>query len=518
MNSFHNLTRSLFKLISLAILLSANCGTRCDATQSVSYKDFGAAGDGQTDDFKALLAAHEYANKTGQPVEAESGATYYLGGAAITIPIMTDTDFGTAEFIIDDTKLESHRHNIFEVRSAQTAAEVTSVKSLRKGQKRLNIKLPGPCLISVTNSKVNRFIRRGGNRNSGKAQTDVFLVDRHGQVDPDTPIIWDFDHITEMKALPLDEKPLTITGGRFTTIAHSEVSTQYHARGIAIRRSNVAIDGMEHRVTGEGENGPPYRGFINIADCANVQIRNSVFSGRKTYYKIGSAGRRVPMGSYDISINRALNVTLFNCTQFNDINDRSIWGIMGTNFCKNLVLDGCKLSRFDAHMGVTNARIKDSTLGYMGIKLTGFGTFLVENTTVRAPNFIDLRRDYGSTWNGKIIIRDCRLEPTRKRPTVSIISGSNDGQHDFGYTTYLPSRVVIDGFHFADDQQGQDYKGPTIFGNINPRMKDASYKMPHPQVITETVAYRGVTTERGKPLQLSENPFLFKDVTVHDEE
>jgi hypothetical protein len=224
------------------------------------------------------------------------------------------------------------------------------------------------------------------------------------------------------------------------------------------------------------------------------------------------------MGSYDISLNRVVNVALIRCTQFNDINDRRFWGIMGTNYCKNLVLDGCELSRFDAHMGVTNATIKNSTLGYMGIKLTGFGVFTVENTTVKAPDFIDLRRDYGSTWNGEIIIRDCRLEPTGTRSSASIITGSNDGQHDFGYTTYLPSRVVIDGFHFADDQQGQDYKGPTIFGNINPRMKDASYKMPHPQVITETVAYRGITTESGKALRLIENTFLFQNVTVHEEE
>jgi hypothetical protein len=42
------------------------------------------------------------------------------------------------------------------------------------------------------------------------------------------------------------------------------------------------------------------------------------------------------MGSYDISVNRAVNVSFVNCSQTNDINDRTYWGIMGSNYCKNL--------------------------------------------------------------------------------------------------------------------------------------------------------------------------------------
>ncbi len=35
-----------------------------------------------------------------------------------------------------------------------------------------------------------------------------------------SPIIWDFDQITDITAFPIDETTLTITGGRFTTIAN----------------------------------------------------------------------------------------------------------------------------------------------------------------------------------------------------------------------------------------------------------------------------------------------------------
>ncbi len=76
------------------------------------------------------------------------------------------------------------------------------------------------------------------------------------------PIIWDFDQITAITARPIDEKVLTITGGRFITIANKDASKyNYYSRNIAIRRSNVIVDGLEHRVTGEADHGAPLHGF-----------------------------------------------------------------------------------------------------------------------------------------------------------------------------------------------------------------------------------------------------------------
>jgi hypothetical protein len=80
------------------------------------------------------------------------------------------------------------------------------------------------------------------------------------------PIIWDFDQITEITALPIDEKTLTISGGLFTTIANQDESKyNYYSRNISIQRSNVIVTSLEHRVTGEGDHGAPYNGFINIS-------------------------------------------------------------------------------------------------------------------------------------------------------------------------------------------------------------------------------------------------------------
>jgi len=66
------------------------------ANGSVRYSDFGARGDGKTDDTDAIAAAHAFANQQGLSVKADEGFTYYLGGKNRTAVIWTNTDFGTA--------------------------------------------------------------------------------------------------------------------------------------------------------------------------------------------------------------------------------------------------------------------------------------------------------------------------------------------------------------------------------------------------------------------------------------
>jgi hypothetical protein len=333
----------------------------------------------------------------------------------------------------------------------------------------------------------------------------------------DAPVIWDFDQITDITALPIDETTLTITGGHFITIANNAESRYtYYSRGIAIRRSNVLFDGLEHCVTGEGDHGAPYGGFLNISDCAYVTIRNTILTGRKTYQTIGSAGVTVSMGSYDISLGRALNVSFVNCSQTNDINDRTYWGVMGSNYCKNIVLDNCTFSRFDAHMGVVNATIRNSTLGHQGINAIGSGTLTLENSTIYGRTLINLRSDYGSTWQGEFIIRNCKFVPSGSRTTsASLIGGTNTGQHDFGYTCYMPERITIENLHIDDSSHPDNYQGPTIFANFNSNMTDDLYVEEFPYVITTEVILRNVTTTSGKALRLSDNPYMFKDVKIN---
>ena len=482
----------------------------------IRYGDMGALGNGTSDDLAFIVATHALANQYGIEVKADDGANYLIGGREMTAIIATNTDFGSATFIIDDTEVENRFASIFEVKSQLKPVLIDTIKSLRKDQKKIDLTLKDDCLVTVTDTNVRRYIRYGLNQNKGRAQTDIFILNKNGKIDSSSPIIWNFDHVTNISALPIDKTPLVINGGRFVTIANKAPSKYtYYSRNISIKRSNVIVSNLEHLIDGEGSQGAPYRGFISISDCTNVLVKDCVLTGHKTYRTIGNAGKHVSMGSYDISVTRSIGVSFVNCSQTNDINDNRYWGIFASNYSKNISFDNCILSRFDAHMGVYNATIRNSTLGYMGVNAIGSGNFLIENSTVRGRSFINLRPDYGSTWVGTFTIRNCNFVPTqRKSPVVSLFSGSNSGLHDFGYTCYMPKNIIIDQLHIDDSNQHDAYKTITIFSNFNSKMIDESFQEEFPYIKTEKVILNKISVSSEKKLLVSENSFMFREVEI----
>ena len=494
--------------IGAALVAGAAC-----AVDVITYEEFGAAGDGKTDDMAAIVAAHAAANEKGLPVRAGDGKTYYIGGGALTADIRTDVDFGTASFVIDDrdVPVEKREAPVFRIQSAAAPVEVKGIASLASGQKNLGVGLPGPSLVEVEDDTVRQYIRYGLNQNRGRPKREVLLAAADGTVDPSTPVIWDYGKVTRAIAHPLDAKTLVVRGGRFTTIANqAESRYTYFWRGFAVNRSNVRIEGVRHDVTGEGSHGAPYWGFVCVSHAANIMVSNCVFTAHKTYRN----ARGVCMGSYDINADSAVNVSFVNCRQTTDITDGRYWGIFGSNYCRNLLYDGCVFSRFDAHMGVANATIRNCELGYMGT--IGFGTFLVENTTVRSDGaFIGLRGDYGSSWRGDFIVRNCTFAPRKGKTAVAtLVNGSSTDWHDFGYECFMPRRVVFDGLVIDDTGLPENYEGPFVFGMFNPKNTSSDYVEKHPYHVTEEVELRNVTTKSGRPVRLSPNEWMFRNVKV----
>ena len=488
------------------------------AADVVTYEAFGAAGDGKTDDLAAIVAAHAAANARGVPVRAGDGKTYYIGKGTATAEIRTDVDFGTAAFVIDDREVppDGRTAAIFRIVPSAKPVAVKGVKSLAAGQANLGASLPGPCLVEVMDGTARQYIRHGLNQNNGSPKREVLLAAADGTVDPATPIVWDYGKVTYAVARPLDATTLTVKGGRFTTIANqAESKYTYYARGLAVNRSNVRIEGLRHDVTGEGDHGAPYGGFIAISFAANVLVTNGIFTAHKTYNTIGSAGKPVSMGSYDLTVNHSVNVSFVNCRQTTDINNGRYWGILCSNYSRNMCYDGCAFSRFDSHMGVANAIVRNSELGYVGINAIGFGTFLVENTTVRSASFFNLRSDYGSTWRGDFIVRNCTFVPRNGQKAVgTLVNGHSTDWHDFGYPCYMPRRIVVDGLKIDDSNHPDKYDGPFVFGMFNSKNTSAGYVEKFPYHVTEEVVLKNVTTASGKPVNLSPNAWMFRNVKV----
>ncbi|MBQ3080147.1 MAG: hypothetical protein IJC48_09170 [Clostridia bacterium] len=471
----------------------------------ITYEMFGAKGDGVHDDMSAIQKAHDEANRLSLPVIAKKNAKYYISPRAITAEIQTSTDWTGAEFVIDDVNPEDFQAPVFLVKSALPGVPF-SVSALKQGQTHIPNPYRAELYIKVFNENHSDYIRKGLNQNNGVPRRDSFLLLPDGSLS--SPVSFDFDCITSAEAKRIDTDTLTLTGGTFTTIANqAESKYNYHARNIEIRRSNVTVDGITHFVTGEPDHGAPYRGFLSIIDSAHITVKNCLFTGHKTYMTIGNASLPVPMGSYDINIDSCADVTFLSCRQTTDIMDKAYWGLIGSNFCRDLTLKDCVFSRFDAHMGVTNCRLINCVLGYQCINAIGFGTFYVENTRACGRAFINLRSDYGSTWRGDMIIKNSVWQPLTR--SLSIFAAENDGTHDFGYECFLPENVLIDGL-VIEETGLSDKEAPVyVFNDYlkNTDAPDAEKKYLPKEA--KRAKIRNIHSSRR--ILLSENEKLFQD-------
>jgi hypothetical protein len=474
-------------------------------TAPVSYEQFGAKGDGVADDMPAILKAHAHANEYGLPVKSKPDAIYHLGTKALTAIIGTDTDWGNSRFIIDDSgAIEDHRKPLFEVRSLLEPIPL-EIKSLERGQKSLDVKPESECLIYVENRSRKLFIRRGLNENDGSPQKEVFILRKDGGIEGG--IDWDYETVTRVEARPIDEATLFLRGGNFTGIANRGQADGYWMRNIRITRSKTVVEGVIHRVTGEGDAGQPYGGFLNASRCARILFRDCVIDGRKAYGKTGSAGKSVAMGSYGYSADLVVDFRMSGCRQGNDIHDSSRWGVTGTNFMKNILLEDCVLSRMDVHQGVSGSYIiRRTTLGHMGLNAIGSGRLIVEDSTLHGRSLIRFREDYGSTWDGTVLIRNSRWLPPGGS-TLTMFDIWNDGTHDFGYPCSMPSVITIDGLTVDDAKS----KSLAFFGH--PLGKSGDEK-PFPYRLTERIEIKKLKTASDREPAVSPDAKLAELVKV----
>lgn len=500
------------------MLLLCGCGTGHSSKDAVHYRDFGAKGDGKTDDLKALAKAHEYANQHGLPVFADEGATYYIASTEITIKIQTDTDWTGASFIIDDTKLSAkaaeRTHHVFEIAPSNEAYEISAITEAAKGQTEFDFAPNTDAFVIIKDENEMQYIREGNNANSGNAKSDIFVLQTDKTVRPGTELVWDFAKVTSVRAIPMEEKTLTVRGGTFTTKANKQDSTTYFNRGIHVTRSNVVLDGIKHYVTGEGKTSAPYYGFLNIEECADITVKNCVFTARKQYSP----------GTYDMKMTRALNVTFENCTQSNDILNTDYWGVMICHRTKQLTVKNCTFNRVDAHSGFFDVNIIGSKLGHQGINAIGGGTLLIEDSTVYGKHFINLRSDYGATWDGDLIIRNCTWVPNKGKELTgayALIGGSYTGFHNFGYNCGMPKNITIEKLHVDDSLATEKYSGIRLLGNIVEEWtsEDFEKKMGsegYPYRVPETLTISGFSSESGKNWTLTKNTYMYRTVKVTD--
>ena len=526
---FNRFFREYFADAAGVVSMEADFRYETDIGSSVSYSEFGAVGDGVTNDMEAIIRTHEFANASGVPVKADEGAVYYIASDITAgAVIQTDTDWTGASFLLDDRTVPKDKRtlNIFTVTASKPHYTITDkLTTLTKLQENIGVTLPEDSLVILTDSDTKRYIRKGVNANSGSAQTDLIVVDTQGNVDMRSPLIWDYRQITEARVIPMDTEHITIKGGTFTTIAPNvEPDRSYYTRGISVRRSNVTVQGITQYVENEGPDGVSYSGILTIQDCANVLVEDCIFTPHRTHWFYLEDGTRFSQGTYDIGPTRAVNLTFRNCSQTYSITDSAYWGIMGSNFCKNIVVEGCSFSRFDAHQGVANVTLLRSEFGVHGVNLIGLGTARIEDCLLYGNSMVNFRSDYGSHWEGELILRNCTWMPGQGgelKGRYYAINGRNDEDHDFGYPCSMPSHITIENLRVADSKATSAYEGIVLFAPMNPARTDAAAEKRitgaagySPYQVTEKLTISGYVSDSGKDWVLTANPWLFRGMLV----
>lgn len=437
----------------------------------LTYEEFGAKGDGVTDDFAAIARTHDEANRCGATVKGSANATYYIGKVDKPAIIRTNVDWCGAHFVIDDRTIrhdaEERKISVFEVARDTEPMTVTVPEgmTLAKGQTNIGLSFAKPCMLLLQDTSDRIFIRWGENANAGFARQEMILVDALGNVDPSTPIQYDYNTVTDITAYSIDDAPITVANGFFTTVvcdprmldpAYTN-AYHYYFRNILVTRSHVVLENVNHTKIGEHETvGVPYVGFYTFRHCYHVTLQNASIIGQLAYSfmdinKNTGAPTRNEMGSYEINAGWCVALSLIGLKQQEDpakgalITNRKMYhGTMGSDFCRNVLMDGCYLDRFDAHTGLHNATIRNSTLGF-GILAIGGGTLRIENVTRLSNNvgnsgFVHLRDDYNSVFDGELIIQNC----VAKKPITALVAGRWLSFYN-GLPNHMINKVTIDG-------------------------------------------------------------------------
>ena len=481
--------------------------------------------DGQNDDFLGIIRTHSFANNLKKnneeykdiEVRAKENKEYNLYNATGTLnpaKIKTNVDWKNATFNIHDENMidssgavnSAMNKHFFEITNMIEEKEITKDNIVDKIDSKTEKLFEGDvsgekntqyfCTLKDTldenNGRKKVYIRYGKVKGESNKK-DSFLIDNRGKIL--NPIEWDYDkNSSEIKIYKCSNDKITVKNGNFITWSstNKEKGSTYLNRGINVNlASNINIENITHEVRNLDENSV-YLGFLQLNNSANLYVHNCRLFTRKSNNDTNS--------TYDLLINDCVNVTC-NEVKSQDIDNTNRWGIMGSNRCKDVIFKNCELNRIDAHCGIYNLTIDNCTIGCKGIQIVGNGDLNIYNTKVKAPHFIKLRDDYGSTWKGNINIEDCTFYPTSN--SSSIIDNAylcydynkTNGEktlHDFGYNCKMPniniSNLQIE-YNIGTDINETDISIIRVLRQIYPQKDDNNEAISVPGVIGDYKNY-----------------------------
>ena len=403
----------------------------------ITYEDFGAVGDGVTDDGNAIKTAHAYANENNLSVKCMNRKRYLIKNTN-DIEIKTDLDLNGSTVVFDDM----YRNNDNYVFRIDAISQPLSAEELEF----INTKVDTNTQIFTSMSSMNGYVvvvendkhvvctRRVSDGGQKTYYKEVFAIDDVGSMLCDNyqlPLTIGLAATSGSK-YKIDNNTIKIENGYFEIINNKSLAYGYN-KYVHINRSNVILD----RLTIKHNNDlglAPRKFFINEHNY-NVVFKN--INGMD-FHNNGSTS-----STYLFANESSINATYDNINS--TLYSLDTWGCFQSYRCKDMIVKNSSMSRFDSHFNGVNITIADCIFGDQGIQVHGCGTLRITNTNVYSSWFIACREDYGGSWDGDIIIKDCSLHC--KSETGSIYKNNVYSDFDYGIETVLPN-IIVDGFEF----------------------------------------------------------------------
>lgn len=398
----------------------------------VFVDDFNAVGNGIADDSQAFADAFNYAK--GKKIKVLTKGKKYRLRNSQPIDIFNDVNFNGAELLIDDT--QGHNQHLFRILHDNPIYQLddTTLKTIKSKFLKSTSRIPelsglGNAILYIYDNTKKMYIREGGNEDNGDEKFDQVTIDNEGYFT--SQLTWDFDNITLINVQKIDDCFIEVKNGSFISSNDVPLTTaSYINKGIFINRSNVVISNISHKVQFEQNGLASRNGFIFYQSCANIILDKINLQPLK----------KQSQGTYEIGGSKVVNIKMYNINaQSFDTSDR--WGVMGARYLKNLTIKDTQLSRIDSHSGLHNITIDNCVIGSSGITVVGHGDLILKNSKFFSNNVIDLRSDYGSSWNGNIYINNIYHKPFSNNGT-SLIKGSLKNDWDYGYATTFGTGII----------------------------------------------------------------------------
>lgn len=386
---------------------------------------------------KALQKAHDEANRYNKTVVYPRGE-YYLN-EPLGIQIKTDVDFSQATIKINENNLSKNLpffkvvSNYNKINLIDNIDRDTFIKEWKKTSTSIpSLKTYENHFVVIEDKNdiaIKRISSNGIVNNSSYYKKDFAYIDKNGKL-LNKPM-FNFNNITSITAYPVD-KPINIKGGTVDFVGGTN-KDEYCLSFMTVQRSNTTIDGFNFVKTDDVHSTSPITGSIYVSKCFNINIKNVSSFSRKYYSS----------GTYIFNANTVENLT-FEGIYTNKKSDE--WSSHTSNYIKNMVINNSEMDRIDTHFMVQDITVKNTTLNNKGVAVNGQGKLIIENCNFKnTSSILDIRGDYGSSWDGDIIMRNINiLNPT----SVTILKPDIDPkytQNDFGFNpVYYGNNILLE--------------------------------------------------------------------------